>query len=257
MNKAKTAITTAQKTIGNPSIHVWVHQYSGIAGVINRVVATDIAVDSQGVLASVNGLVRSDLPRLLTWQEAMNYATAIDRLNVGNHLNVKENVDWRRMYLLGSRDVGYVDAAGTFSTKKEDTIPCHNCGVVLPLEFLQVDHHMPQADGVDLHLLKTMRAMGLTTTAASGKKGVAFGANTLSTVTINPRARDRTYNHLLTASPAGKWTTNLKGNAFLSLIVYSNGKTDVGRMCQNSLLNLVPLCAECNRVKSDYIRPML
>ncbi len=136
-------------------------------------------------------------------------------------------------------------------------MPCHNCGVILPLEFLQVDHHMPQTGGDDLHILKTMRGLGMTRTAASGAKGTALVSGTLGTLTVNPKGRDRMYNHLLIASAADKWTTSEQGDAFLSLLGFASAINDVARMCKNSLLNLVPLCPECNRVKSDWIKPIV
>lgn len=46
-----------------------------------------------------------------------------------------------------------MNALGITGTKPESTMLCHNCGVILAHEFLQVDHQMPQADGSDLHLL--------------------------------------------------------------------------------------------------------
>lgn len=258
MNKAVIAIRAAQRKIGKPIPFAWIDCYHGANGAIAQVVRFSMAVDQQGVLAFQGGMASSIIPRLLTWADATTYAQQIDALNVGaDHLNVKLNADWCRMYQLGPRNVSYMAADGTVATAGENTMPCHNCGIVLPLAFLQVDHLMPQAGGEDLHLLKTLRALGLATSAPTGAKGLALGNGTLrTTLVIQPKARDRSYNHLVIATPAAKWTTSDRGDAFLSLLVYAGAKTDVARMCKNSLLNLVPLCPECNRVKSDWIRPI-
>lgn len=259
MNKAVVAIREAKRKIGNPMLHKWIDRYHGANGAIAEVVGFSMAVDGNGVLAALGGSVTGTLPRLLTWADATTYAQQIDALNVGaDHLNVKLNVDWCRMYQLAPRNVSYMAANGTVAPNSESTLPCHNCGIVLPLPFLQVDHMMPQAGGEDLHLLKTLRALGLATSAATGAKGLALGNGTLlTTLVIQPKARDRSYNHLANATPAAKWTTSDRGDAFLSLLVYAGAKADVARMCKNSLLNLVPLCPECNRVKSDWIRPIV
>lgn len=256
-NKAVSAIRAARRKIGKPVPFDWVRRYHGASGSISKINNIDFAVDHLGVLREQGGKVILATPRLLTWTQALAIATQIDQLNVGaNHLIVKTNPNWLRIYKDSPRNISYMDAQGAIVTKSENTMPCHNCGVILAHEFLQVDHHMPQADGSDLHILKTMRALGLTRLPASGAKGSAIATTLLTTLTVNPKGRDRTYNHLLVPSAIDKWTTSSEGDAFLSLLAYVSALNDVSRMCRNSILNLVPLCPECNRVKSDWIKPL-
>lgn len=254
-NKAVRVIAQAKRLVGSPSIYKWLNKTHAAAGVITVTTTTQIAFDAQGAKDITGGVVGSG-PSPLTWIQATAFAKTIDQLNVGaNHLLVKNNATWRQIYKLGTRNVAYMLANGTTTAKAESTMPCHNCGVILPLEFLQIDHHMPQAGGSDLHILKTLRALGMTTQAASGSKGQALAGGNLSALVVNPKARDRSYDHLLTASNQNKWTTNARGDAFLTLFESVNGRTDLARMCMNTILNLVPLCPECNRVKSDWVKP--
>lgn len=255
-NKAAVAIRKARAMVGSPTPWSWVSGYCGQGGKIFEV-DTSFAVDNAGVLNVQGGKVIATLPRLLTWEQATFYATQIDQFNVGaNHLAVKTNPAWLRIYKNSPRNVSYMDAQGAIAIRSENTMPCHNCGVILPHEFLQVDHHMPQADGSDLHILKIMRALGMTNSPASGAKGSAIATTLRSTLTLNPKGRDRSYNHLVAPSATDKWTTSDQGDAFLSLLACVSALSDVSRMCKNSILNLVPLCPECNRIKSDWIKPI-
>jgi hypothetical protein len=113
---------------------------------------------------------------------------------------------------------------------------------------------MPQAGGEDLYTLKVLRSLGLTEYAPTGGKGNIIHGG-IAWQVIQPKARPRgDYNHLYTSTPWQKWTTNAKGAAFLSLLQLKGCLPDLQRACKNSTLNLVPLCGECNRVKSDWIR---
>lgn len=91
---------------------------------------------------------------------------------------------------------------------------------------------------------------------SGGSKGQAIASGNLSSLVVNPKARDRSYNHLANTSHRDKWTTTAQGDAFLTLFEAVGGRADLARMCMNTSLNLVPLCPECNRVKSDWIRPI-
>jgi hypothetical protein len=236
----------------------WIDQWHGNAGVIAKVAGISLALDSRGVAAVQGGLVSAVLPPALSWADAKGIAQKIDGLYVGSdHLNVKTNNVWKLIYQVSQRQVPYMAADGTIATRANFTVPCHNCGVVIPFEFLQVDHYDPQAGGQSLHLLKLLRAVGGTTAAPTGGKGSQyFASQNLTGLVLHPKARDRTYVHLATATAAAKWTTNARGIAFLSLLKYADGFDDGARMCKNSLLNLVPLCPECNRVKSDWVKPI-
>ena len=44
-------------------------------------------------------------------------------------------------------------------------MPCHNCGVLLPIQSIEVDHQNPQVGG--RFVLKIFRILGLTTAAGS------------------------------------------------------------------------------------------
>jgi len=256
VNKAATAVTNAKKKVGSPSLLAWIPRWSSTKGTF-KMAQLDFAADDRGVLQPQgSNPINPGGPLCATWDQLLGLAKEIDRMYVGaDHRKVTTLPAWTSLYKQAPRNIPYMTSAGTMTSKTVPTIPCHNCGVILPIEFYQVDHHMPQADGDDLHILKVLRALGGTTSGSTGAKAAAYKANTMASHSLNPKGRDRTYNHLSQPSGPGKWDTNELGSAFVSAVVFANARTHVARMCKNSILNLVPLCPECNREKSDYHKP--
>jgi hypothetical protein len=261
-NKATRVIEDALRKIGGRRAkQKWIDGYSGQAGVITKHPTDQAAVDGEGVLAIRAGMADPTMPRILTWADATVHARNIDEVNSGSaYTNVKNLSTWQHIYQVESRYITYMNPAGHLVPNFESSVPCHNCGVVLPMSFVQVDHYMPQAGSADYHVLKTLRAFGMTAMGPTGSKGLAAIAHNLGALVVNPKMRNRLFGHLkTTTTPGGKWTTNELGNAFLSLVVFAGptAQADVSRMCRNSLLNLVPLCPQCNGIKNDQIRDIM
>lgn len=188
---------------------------------------------------------------------------------------------WLKMYLAGDRKPPRINWYG--DTKKDSiyTIPCHSCGLVLPLPSVQLDHYMPQASGPDASVVKMLRVMGFTKAppAASGKGNLLHqqGVDAASAgmemegpsawedlrnknLLVPPKGRKTgEYGHMKAEMGLQKWTTTGKGSAFLTLF-YGQGANgtkwvDVLRkLCLHSKLNLVPLCSHCNIAKSSLMR---
>ncbi len=257
-NKAATALDAAYKMIpglplsgGFRTIDKW----HGVSGTIQKQTGGKLYIGSNGDVSLAGGGASILSKTVGQW-----VAQAIDAAYVGaSHGKVKDSPIWAAIYgYQANTPYPFINAAGTGATLSQSTMPCHNCGIVLPVDCVQVDHHMPQANGESLYTLKVMRALDLTTAPATGGKGLGpMMAGGLASVRLAPKARARgDYDHLENPSAAAKWTTNDKGSAFLSLMVMVGAGADVERMCMNSLFNLVPLCPACNRVKSDWVKPL-
>lgn len=233
----------------------WIDTWQGISGKIHNTSSASLPFDQNGIKILVGGAASHI--NALTYTDAKSLAKSIDALAIGSdHLEVKNNVVWRSLYQMEDRDYPFMDINGQIADWLLSTIPCHNCGMVVPESQIQIDHHMPQKDGEDLYTLKMARAQGLTTAAPSGSKGQA--AANLAGLIIHPIARNiGDYDHLANATASAKWTTNDKGTAFLSMFASIGALGDLQRICKNTLLNLVPLCGECNRVKSDWVKPII
>lgn len=194
----------------------------------------------------------------LTVARARKHAAKIDELYAGSdHADVWDNKVWTAAYLSGVRGMTFVDQHGNSISKQVQTTPCHNCGIILPRDCIDIDHNMPKVGGEDLYTIKMLRSLSLTLEGPTGGKGLAI----LNDVSwrLFPRLRERgktSYNHLYTPTPGGKWSTNDAGTAFLSLLASQKKLDDLRTACKNSMLNLSPLCRSCNGVKSDFVRPI-
>jgi hypothetical protein len=250
-NSANTAIKEAYKRLaqvpksgvtGIRGIPMW----KGVGGVISQSSGLEVVTQPGGSL---------DFPYATkATMEAL--AAKIQQVYVGSdHLTVKDNTDWKRMYQVGNRTMNRMATDGSVGNYSMQAVPCHNCGLITPFSGIQVDHAMPQKDGN--YVLKVFRALGLTVAGASGAKGTAMAGTGLGTLVMNPKGRaPGDYDHLEFGTAANKWTTNDKGTALLSLFMLADAFDDLSRFCMNSLLNLVPLCRACNGTKSDWVRPI-
>ncbi|HEY3599348.1 MAG TPA: hypothetical protein VGL08_17775 [Paraburkholderia sp.] len=215
-------------------------------------------VDHEGVWKSANGKGQSPNNNPFAYElrfvEAENFAERIDDLNAGSdHLDIKENKKWRKLYNAGLRDFPFMDTLGQVTSQEILTVPCHNCGCVVPWSSVQVDHYMPQAGSASLWAHKTLRALGLTVGSASGGKG--SNQSSLHRIVLNPKGRAMgDYSHFGNSTDAAKWTTTEKGDAFLSLIAHAGWIDGLNKACMNSFLNLSPLCRACNGKKSDQVK---
>lgn len=215
--------------------------------------------------------------QILSYERAREFAKIIDGLYVGSkHADVKNSDLWRRMYLLERRPVKHCGSDGIVTDKnREETMPCHICGIVLPVSLVQVDHHMPQKGPADYYILKTLRALGMTERGASGKKSRLLDQGQRSAeVRVYPKdLRAGDVSRFEKSYTEEKWTTNDMGDAFLSLLnlavtpsplervtkaVRSSSSSrslswfgGVSAKFQNNILNLEPMCGECNGAKTD------
>jgi hypothetical protein len=222
----------------------WIPKWSARAGIIDQ---------EQGMVVCV----APDGTAKLSKQEATNLAKKMKDIYIGaEHGKVKESLVWKTMFQVGNRNILRMDSLGNVISQAVETVPCHNCGFIVPFSDIQIDHTEPQAEGK--YVLKVFRALGLTNAPSTGMKGTAFAGTGLDTLVANPRGRNRgDFNHLVNATAADKWTTNDKGAVFLSLFMYVQAFNELQRFCMNSLLNLTPLCRTCNGEKSDWVKPIM
>lgn len=272
-NKVSVIIRKAFKEIGDNSKHgsCQIKMYTANTGQIFPV-GTALEATRTGVYSApvaAHKLVGIKKPShkptgklILSKEQAMDYADAMDELHTGSdHLNIKSDPIWRKLYLFRNRPLAFeaTDGGGQI-TRILSSVPCHHCGIIMPEDAIQVDHYMPQAQSPDLYTIKTLRALGLTVGKGTGYKGYNFDNSVKNfglTFKIYPTGRERgNMAHLLNGTSSNKWTTNSRGNALLSLVAYAEEMPSFKRLCKNSLLNLMPLCSHCNQRKSNQIRPI-
>ena len=210
---------------------------------------------------------------------------------------------WKKMYCC--MDMGALESIGRHSitgsnigilriTKKGETaymafkeaMPCHNCGILLPVNYLEVDHYMPKASHRDAAVLKMLRLLGLTIQGPSKDTKAGKLREYLSTLKDKRNFDLKAFSKFLNKKEdkkedkkeeppvlffpnqnepenfnfqngnkfiKNKWVTTAEGSAFLTLLcgVDKEIGNSLRTACTNSYLNLVPLCTRCNLTKNE------
>ena len=154
------------------------------------------------------------------------------------------NAQWRAIYNVANRALFYIDHTNAQVHKPgEDSVPCHDCGLVCRLDAtITIDHQRPQAGNELEPVCKVFRAMGLTIDGPTGRKG------THGTVAGWPAA----VGGLASANVGtlnAKYTLNNIGKIYYTLIQWSNPAGNYRALvedCMNHIMNLRPLCSACN-----------
>jgi hypothetical protein len=164
----------------------------------------------------------------------------------GSHrLVLTQSAAWRAFYHVASRTLMYLDTVTGLPLgvpPQQDTLPCFDCGLVLPLNNMDIDHQRPQGRQANPlePICKVFRAMGLTIAGPAGPKG-----NNVFT------AWQTQVNGLAPAIPTTletKFTLNDVGKIYYTLADSAGllGDDMLQGVCLNHYINLRPLCGVCN-----------
>ena len=154
----------------------------------------------------------------VTEAQAAADMTLLDNLSVANHVQIKNDLRWRRLYRRAQRNINFMNPVGVVVAQAHQTYPCHYCGVILPEEFIEVDHRQPQRHP-GVAVLKVIRAVNAayTTAAATGTKaGQVANINAAPSVGPFPLSLAQTM-ALAALNPipvnGWDWVTAWQGNA--------------------------------------------
>ncbi len=104
-------------------------------------------------------------------EELRNFFAFVQDHTDSNYRNVKYDQLWRQVYGVRQKQFDTYDSrANQKGTTILDATYCQNCGVVLPLRNLTIDHQKPQQGGAMEAMLRVFRALGLTVSTGSGQK---------------------------------------------------------------------------------------
>lgn len=194
--------------------------------------------------------------------DAATVITRIEALSLADHKDAKQIPAWQTLYHQGNRAMKYMAPNGAIADGAlQVTYPCHYCGIILPEELIQVDHHKPQAfPGLGVlkvfHSLSMPNGTLLTTNVAQGVKntqinillGLAMGP--LTSVPVKGRAFAAAWAEKgPDLNRDARYTLTDTGKTILTLIeMLQSGAAE--RWGVHNLLNLVPACPKCNNAKS-------
>jgi 5-methylcytosine-specific restriction endonuclease McrA len=171
-----------------------------------------------------------------------DFASVIDEYAypISRYRNILDNADYQRIYGIGDRDVLKVDEEGKEYKQRVITGVCQECRIVLPWEYLTVDHQRPQKGGEYEAILKTFRTLGLTMGGPKGHKGKFIQA------ILENRYKHFAEAPLESESRDLRYKLNDKGIIFYTLIRRQRHQFALYKACMHGLLNMKPLCSICN-----------
>ena len=183
-------------------------------------------------------------------------ASVIDKYAyyISTYREILYNADYQQIYGIGYRDVLKVDEEGKEYKENDITGVCQECRIVLPWEYLTVDHQRPQKGGENEAILKTFRILGLTMGGPKGRKGKIIQVALKGYYKLKGENDDSAfgaYEHFLHApEEIGdlnlRYTLNNKGIIFYTLIRRQRNQFALYNACMHGLLNMKPLCSICN-----------
>jgi hypothetical protein len=166
------------------------------------------------------------------------------------YAQVKNNTEWRRIYQVQNRQLQYVANTSVVNGSAEESAPCVDCGMLLPMRLLEVDHQRPLSGGETEAVAKVFRAFQWTVGVAKGNKAVAWRSGLF---VVHPKAT-RGFQLPPLSTLEQRYTLNTWGALFYSLAVVAGAKNELETACINSLLNLAPRCRTCNSSKSNTLK---
>ena len=160
----------------------------------------------------------------------------------GSHRNVLANPAWQGFYHLANRALAYTDHANAAVAKPaEASVACYDCGLLLPVRNIQIDHQRPVEGNNTEAVCKVFRSIGLTMGAPVGPKGAHFAG--LHRANVGGVAG------AAAAATGAKYTLNNIGEIYLTVADWCGlltGNHELDMACMNHIINLRPLCPACN-----------
>jgi hypothetical protein len=210
----------------------------------------------------------------VTYQWVIDIAMIIDELSYAEttYTNILRQHLFRTMYQIDYRPISCIDGLKP-STKLEESFPCQNCGVLLPISLMSVDHTRPQTGGESEAVAKVMRVLDLTVVGGVGSKstqltavlqsamqhqdGLSAGLNQMQfrgKVKPIPTKPGRGLKISHADKLDDRYSLKWQGAFFYSLAVYFNCVIALQTRCMHSLVNLRPLCSHCNSQRSNPLK---
>lgn len=157
---------------------------------------------------------------------------------------------WMQLFNVQDRSFNYIEGT-TLRTSNEASLPCYNCGLILPASHITIDHTKPQAGGQDQSILKVFRGLSCYLTMMPGSGNFANAYRSGATDPLPTRAGEADASSSSDFAKERRYTLTAKGMTMLSVLIASTGFQPVLNACMHSAFNLRPFCAKCNISKSN------
>lgn len=178
----------------------------------------------------------------LTRAQIAAFCNTVHQLAVGaDHRACKTNAMWLNFYSLEYQpQVMYVSPTdGTSRYVSEPMMACRQCGIVIPLKVISIDHQGPQTGGEAKAICRVFRSLGLTITGGKGKKSRSPAAAAMTAAVgglPSTGLQEKKY----------RYTLNRVGEIYFTMAYKANILSNERGLFMNSILNLRPTCPHCN-----------
>ncbi len=210
----------------------------------------------------------------LNWTDLLNISMVIDELSYARttYDNIDRQSAFRKLYQLDIRSLQYINGTA-LNTQMQDSAPCQNCGLLLPLTHLTIDHVRPQTGGEVEAVAKMLRVLNLTVAGPSGQKNQALQAavgqalshpqgvgpgmmvvqmfTNFAPVPTKPGRGPKTPPG---SSAADRYSLKWEGQVVYSAVKALGALPELKVRSMHSLVNLRPLCGSCNAARGNPLK---
>jgi hypothetical protein len=196
----------------------------------------------------------------VSFEQCAHILSAIDDLgSPSDHLWVKFDTRWRKLYHYASRQFSMLKRDGNLGSFASNSYPCHYCGLFVPEAMIQVDHQHAQGKFAGDAVMKVLRAIDgdLTVAESKGTKGgqaekiIQKKTTQLQPVPTKGYPFDGTWSQKnIDQNRTDRYTLSNYGRTIVSLGCLVFGDSAFEKCCVNNVLNLVPACPRCNLQKN-------
>lgn len=199
---------------------------------------------------------------------------AIDELSYAEttYANIQRQRLFAMLYQVKERTISYIDGTAS-QAKLQESFPCQDCGLLLPISHMTIDDTRPQKGGDSEAVAKMFRMLGMTDKGATGDKSKqlqgapvkAFndpkGASTglfkmqmMGKLNPVPTRPGRGPKPVPGSTVDERYSLDWQGMVFYSVAVGLDFVVSLQTRCMHSLINLRPLCGVCNSRRGNPLK---
>ncbi|QJE01552.1 hypothetical protein HH212_17215 [Massilia forsythiae] len=174
-------------------------------------------------------------------------------MTINGYRRVLDDPYWQQFFHVRERDFTYIEGDAT-KARPRASLPCFQCGLVLPADLITIDHSKPQAGGGDHAVLKVLRNLNYDLTHHPGVGQLATAHRDGTSAPLHTKAgRNSAPMH---EGKAERYTLTDKGITVLSVLAAATSLNQVYDACMHSAFNLRPYCSKCNTAKSNAMQDL-
>jgi len=159
--------------------------------------------------------------------------------------NVKQSPHWQAAYDVKERLFEINHKTHGSMWQQLDSTSCRQCGLIMPLRTLTIDHQKAQDGGGDAAIARVFRGLGLTNGPPKGRKN-SLALETYAQSVGGTATNAQGDGPPPTTNRQGRYTLNNVGTIYYSVFKEAAALDLLQQACMHHYLNLRPACGPCN-----------